>query len=925
MVSLVVTIIVLLILASIGIMAVTGDNGILSSSIKAKNELEQSSKNITEDEGNYIKDINQGYSGTEAGKNVFLIEYDNNGGEGGPKKQNAATDGDSVNITITETEPTKEDSTFLGWSENKDSTTPEYEPGKSYEISENKILYAVWIANKGIVTINPNGGTWRNSKEEYQVNGNKNQKLILDNPIPPTGYTVTFNGNGTTSPDAQISNKYFSSWKLVGAGSVDGSTYIFGIGKGTLTANYENDSIILPSISRTGYTFLGWYDAQTGGNKIGNGGEKYIPNSNISVYAQWKINTYTIKFAGNGSTSGSTAQMSMTYDVAKALTANGFAKTGYSFNGWNTKADGSGTSYTNGQSVKNLTSTNGGTVTLYAKWQINQYTLTVKPNNGTWNNTTSNSTFTQNYNSTKTIANPTAPSGYKVTFNGNGGSTPSAITSTKSFTSWSKSGSGTLSGTTFTFGAGNTTLTANYNNDSITLPTPTKTGYTFSGWYDKASGGTKIGNGGGSYTPSKDITLYAHWTINKYTLRLNAGSGTVVGSTNTYYDVSCTYNTTYDLSDYYSKFSKSNYVLIGWSTTRNGTISRNIDSNILNLSSTNGAVVNLYARYVTIKTRTWYTGLDGVSAENSSALLDQQSGVGGSVKLLRNFSMQIIPDGSYSLGKTSSINYKGHYSKEGWQSSISDGATYGDVASKYYLQAIQANISGYLSTYYDLYYCVHVRNVELLGWASAGQEAGTHNYNKSTEAIRVKLVRKGNSAPTKVGNVPYSSFFAASNTNHVLQGSNATPTGNTLSDDFRSQYCEYGFTGKSQPLKGLVLSLRHNNSGESEFIQYRGHFAKTGWTNYVSGSTVLSSSNNDLQAVSIRLTGEDANYYDVYYSAHVSHIGWMAWAKNGENAGTQGYGSDYPMEALRVIIVKKGVQLPNIGITNEYPSAFLQK
>lgn len=51
----------------------------------------------------------------------------------------------------------------------------------------------------------------------------------------------------------------------------------------------------------------------------------------------------------------------------------------------------------------------------------------------------------------------------------------------------------------------------------------------------------------------------------------------------------------------------------------------------------------------------------------------------------------------------------------------------------------------------------------------------------------------------------------------------------------------------------------------------------------------------------------------------------MAWAKNGENAGTQGYGSDYPMEALRVIIVKKGVQLPNIGITNEYPSAFLQK
>ncbi len=98
-----------------------------------------------------------------------------------------------------------------------------------------------------------------------------------------------------------------------------------------------------------------------------------------------------------------------------------------------------------------------------------------------------------------------------MTFNGNGGSTPSAQTSTKSFTSWSKSGSGSLSGTTFTFGAGNTTLTANYKNNSITLPTPTRTGYTFSGWYDSASGGNKIGNGGATYTPTKAITLYAHW------------------------------------------------------------------------------------------------------------------------------------------------------------------------------------------------------------------------------------------------------------------------------------------------------------------------------------------------------------------------------------------------------------------------------
>lgn len=430
MVSLVVTIIVLLILASIGIMAVTGDNGILSSSIRAKNEAEQSSKNIVENEGNFIKDINQGYSGTEEGKNVFSIEYNNNGGEGGPQKQSAATNGDSVNITITETEPTKENSTFLGWSENKDATTPEYEPGKSYEISENKLLYAVYVSNKGTVTINPNGGTWRNSTSSYEINGIKDQKVTLDNPTAPAGYTINFDGNGGSNPAAQTTTKSFTSWTLVGAGSIDGSTYTFGIGKGELTANYIDNAITLPSIEVTGFTFLGWYDSPSGGNKVGEANGKYTATKSITLYAHWKRNSYT---------------------------------------------------------------------------------LTIKPNGGTWNGKTDNTSITQEFNSTKTIANPTAPAGYTVTFNGNGGSEPDAKTSTKSFTSWSKSGSGTLNGTTFTFGAGNTTLTANYRNNSITLPSSTRNGYTFLGWYDAATNGSEIGNGGAAYTPTANKTLYAHW------------------------------------------------------------------------------------------------------------------------------------------------------------------------------------------------------------------------------------------------------------------------------------------------------------------------------------------------------------------------------------------------------------------------------
>ena len=94
-------------------------------------------------------------------------------------------------------------------------------------------------------------------------------------------------------------------------------------------------------------------------------------------------NTYTVAYNANGG-SGTTASSSHTYDIAKALTANGFSRTGYSFAGWATSADG-GVVYSNKQSVSNLTATNGGTVTLYAVWTANCYTITFDPNGGTTN------------------------------------------------------------------------------------------------------------------------------------------------------------------------------------------------------------------------------------------------------------------------------------------------------------------------------------------------------------------------------------------------------------------------------------------------------------------------------------------------------------------------------------------------------------
>ena len=67
-----------------------------------------------------------------------------------------------------------------------------------------------------------------------------------------------------------------------------------------------------------------------------------------------------------------------------------------------------------------------------------------------------------------------------------------------------------------------------------------------------------------------------------------------------------------------------------------------------------------------------------------------------------------------------------------------------------------------------------------------------------------------------------------------------------------------------------------------------------------------------MEAVKIRLTGEAAKGYDIYYQVHVQNIGWLDWAKNGEPAGSEGYG--YQMEAIRIKLVEKGGEAP--GKTN---------
>ncbi len=206
-------------------------------------------------------------------------------------------------------------------------------------------------------------------KGDYTFTWNATDKVLSVD--YPTSYTVTFGyGTGGSAVTA----------------TVEDATAI-------TTGQYATSGkdITFTKSAATGYTFKGWYDAASGGSAISCMASDDVfddINADTSIYAQFTANTYTIAYDANdgqyyGSATGSTTSSSHTYDVAKNLTSNGFSRTGFDFAGWNTAADGSGSSYTNGQSVTNLSATQGATVTLYARWTAHELTITLDDNGGT--------------------------------------------------------------------------------------------------------------------------------------------------------------------------------------------------------------------------------------------------------------------------------------------------------------------------------------------------------------------------------------------------------------------------------------------------------------------------------------------------------------------------------------------------------------
>ena len=307
-------------------------------------------------------------------------------------------------------------------------------------------------------------------------------------PTAPTSYSITYNKNTEDNVSDMPSNE------TVNAGTTH--------------------PIPTQEPKREGYVFTGWNTNANGTGTSYTPGTSYEINSNLDLYAQWRpLNTYTITYNKN----------SLENDVTGMPTENGTkiegtdytlapapSRTGYTFGGWNTQADGEGTSY-----VAEALYREDASVELFAKWVPVKSTLTVDPNGGVWEGHSTSESYTKDYKTTMQIPNPTqAPAGNRIKYEGNDG-TPGITgeVQTKKFDGWTLTGGGTLSGNTYTFGTESGTLTANYSLNPVVLPSASKTGARIKGWFTAQTGGTLIGQPGEEYTPTTQTTLFARYRI----------------------------------------------------------------------------------------------------------------------------------------------------------------------------------------------------------------------------------------------------------------------------------------------------------------------------------------------------------------------------------------------------------------------------
>lgn len=464
--------------------------------------------------------------------------------------------------------------TFLGWYTASSGGTKVTEDTIVTKTS-NHTLYAHWTTQT--ITIN----FVRNSDGD-EVGGFQEKKTVAVNgtygalPIL-TRFGYNFEGwftsstggeevTGTSKLVKDEDHYLYAHWKLKMVTvhfvrNSDGDDVEGFQGKKTVAGNGTYGA--LPILKRNGYNFEGWFTSATGGTEV-TGTSKLQKDEDHYLYAHWTEDNstgsnpdddnegnidngntdettinYNVKYNANGGR-GTMENSSHTYGVSSKLRKNIFTRIGYTFNGWNTKANGSGKFYKDEQSVSDLAKTDGTTVNLYAQWKENTYTVKYDANGGT--GTMSDSIYT--YGIFRSLsANTFVRDGY-------------------TFKYWNTKADGT--------GVNYTNSQSISIAENMTLYAQWKSNSTID---DEDEEETKV-------------TYYIKYNA-------NGGKGTMENSSHIYGFAS-------NLN--LNKFTREGYIFNGWNTKADGTGDSYTDGQtISNLSSTNGDIINLYAMWTAIE------------------------------------------------------------------------------------------------------------------------------------------------------------------------------------------------------------------------------------------------------------------------------------------------------------------------------------
>lgn len=468
--------------------------------------------------------------------NTYKITFNVNGGEMEKTSADVVFD-EKVTFNI----PTKRGYDFVGWYYNNTLV----EDG-DWKIPSDVTLDAKWTATVYTISCDLGGGYFDSTvPTAYTVEDNDITIPAATRPgytfVGWTGTDITTQTREITISSNSIGNReYVANWTL------DSYTITYILNGGTNssnnpeTYNVTSDTITLENPTRVGYIFGGWFTAAEFAIESEFTTILLGSTGNVTVYAKWTPIAYSVVFNKNSEyATGTMDDQAFAYDTAQNLGVNTFERTGYTFDGWNTNADGSGTSYADSETVNNLTTENGATITFYAQWKANAYAVLFDKTGGE-SGTESVNAF---YDSDMPAATAPRYDGYGFAGYFDADGVQYYDSEMNSVRVWDKTKDATLyarwEGKTFTVTfdkengiEGTSSVAAVFNENMPSASAPSRVGYIFKGYFDERNGaGTQYYSEDmtsvSKWNKSSAATLYAYWEARTYTVSFdyNGGNG----------------------------------------------------------------------------------------------------------------------------------------------------------------------------------------------------------------------------------------------------------------------------------------------------------------------------------------------------------------------------------------------------------------